>query len=349
VTTTDDAAQTAPTIRNETGLETAALIDALARMLLIRHFEERTRKLFTAGRLPGFVHLYIGEEAVAVGACTALQPGDKITSNHRGHGHVIAKDGDVTRMFAELLGRETGYCHGKGGSMHIVDFAHGMLGTNGIVGGGIPIATGAAFASSFLRTGTIALSFFGDGASNQGVLFESLNLAALWQLPIIFLCENNHWTEWSRTEQLTAGSIVARGTPFGVPGVSVDGNDFVAVYLAVRAAADRARAGEGPTFIEAVTYRWHAHNEGEEAFSGVYRQAEEIASWQQRDPIVRLRDRLITDAVITLDEYRTLEAKEAQRVEDALRDAESAPFPPAEAALTDVFADAGIALAEDRV
>ena len=164
--------------------------------------------------------------------------------------------------------------------MHIVDFANGMLGTNGIVGGGIPIATGAAIAASYLQNGAVALSFFGDGASNQGVLFESLNLAALWRLPVVFVCENNHWTEWSRTEELTAGSVVQRGAPFGVPGVSVDGNDFVAVYRAVRDAAARARAGEGPTLVESATYRGHAHKEGEEAFSGVYREAEEIAGWR---------------------------------------------------------------------
>jgi acetoin:2,6-dichlorophenolindophenol oxidoreductase subunit alpha len=322
----------------QTGLDPAALIGALGRMLLIRRFEERTQKLFALGRLPGFVHLYIGEEAVAVGACTALRPDDKITSNHRGHGHVIAKGGDVGRMFAELLGRETGYCRGKGGSMHIVDFANGMLGTNGIVGGGIPIATGAAFASRFLRTGGVALSFFGDGAANQGVLFESLNLAALWGLPVLFLCENNHWTEWSRTEELTAGSVVARSAPFGVPSVSVDGNDFVAVYLAVRAAADRARAGHGPTLIEAVTYRWHAHNEGEEAFSGVYRDASEIAAWQANDPIVRLRDRLFADRILRSDEYDALDARQVAMVEDGLRAAEAAPLPAPEAALTDVFA-----------
>lgn len=337
--TADRAPETTARGAVDTSPDADTLREALARMLLIRHFEERTRKLFVAGRLPGFLHLYIGQEAVAVGACLALEPQDKITSNHRGHGHVIAKGGDVSRMFAELLGRETGYCHGKGGSMHIVDFAHGMLGTNGIVGGGIPIATGAAFASQFLNANTVALSFFGDGASNQGVLFESLNLAALWRLPAIFLCENNHWTEWSRTEDLTAGSVVGRAAPFGIPGVSVDGNDVVAVYRAVRAAAERARAGDGPTLIEAVTYRWHGHNEGEEAFSGVYRQADEITNWQARDPIQHLRDRLVAENVLSASDCDALDARQAQRVEDGLRVAEAAAFPPPEAALTDVFAE----------
>jgi acetoin:2,6-dichlorophenolindophenol oxidoreductase subunit alpha len=338
MTMPERAAEATPDIRAETGLEAQVLIDALGRMLLIRHFEERTRKLFSAGRLPGFVHLYIGQEAVAVGACTALGPLDKITSNHRGHGHVIARGGDVARMFAELLGRDTGYCHGKGGSMHIVDFAHGMLGTNGIVGGGIPIATGAAIASTYLHAGSLALAFFGDGASNQGVLFESLNLAALWRLPVLFVCENNHWTEWSRTEELTAGSVAGRAAPFGIPGVSVDGNDFVAVYRAVRQATDRARAGDGPTLIEAVTYRWHAHNEGEEAFSGVYRQAEEIAAWREKDPILRLRDRLVADGLLSSADYARLDSRQAELVEEGLRVAEAAPFPDPDAALTDVFA-----------
>ena len=340
--TADGTPEAMVDVSAEAGLDAAGLVGALERMLLIRHFEERTRKLFVAGRLPGFLHLYIGQEAVAVGACTALEPQDKITSNHRGHGHVIAKGGDVVRMFAELLGRETGYCHGKGGSMHIVDFAHGMLGTNGIVGGGIPIATGAAFASKFLGTRSVALSFFGDGATNQGVLFESLNLAALWRLPVIFLCENNHWTEWSRTEDLTAGSVIGRAAPVSVPGVSVDGNDFIAVYRAVRAAAERARAGDGPTLVEAVTYRWHGHNEGEEAFSGVYRQEEEVAAWHARDPIQRLRDQLITANLLTLSDYEALDTAQARVVEDGLRIAEAAPFPPAESALTDVFAESTV-------
>lgn len=338
MTTSNQAPEVRADVLSETGLDSAALIAALGRMLLIRRFEERTQKLFALGRLPGFVHLYIGQEAVAAGACTALGPDDKITSNHRGHGHVIARGGDVGRMFAELLGRETGYCRGKGGSMHIVDFAHGMLGTNGIVGGGIPIATGAAYASRFLRTGGVALSFFGDGAANQGVLFESLNLAALWELPVLFVCENNHWTEWSRTEELTAGSLVGRSAPFGVPGVSVDGNDFAAVYVAVRAAADRARAGYGPTLIEAVTYRWHAHNEGEEAFSGVYRDADEINAWRGRDPIVRLRDRLFADRILKPDEYDALDARQMETIEDGLRVAEAAPMPTPDSALNDVFA-----------
>jgi acetoin:2,6-dichlorophenolindophenol oxidoreductase subunit alpha len=336
----DSRSNTDVNVLADTGLPADVLVDALGRMLLIRHFEETTRRLFKLGRLPGFVHLYIGEEAVAVGACTALQADDRITSNHRGHGHVIAKGGDVSRMFAELLGKKTGYCHGKGGSMHIVDFEHGMLGTNGIVGGGIPIATGAAFANRVLGTHTVTLCFFGDGASNQGVLFESLNLAALWRLPEIFLCENNHWTEWSRTEDLTAGSIAGRADPFGVPSTSVDGNDFSAVYRAVRQGAERARAGEGPTFIEARTYRWHAHNEGEEAFSGTYRSTDEVAAWEARDPIIGLRDQLIEAGVLGAGDFDALDARQVQTVEEGLRVAEASPTPEPQDALTDVFAPA---------
>ena len=315
------------------------LIEALRTMIRIREFEEMCRRLFARGRLPGFVHLYIGQEAVATGACLALGPDDQITSNHRGHGHVIAKGGDPARMFAELLGKADGYCGGKGGSMHIVDFPSGMLGTNGIVGGGIPIAAGAALANQYLANSRVALSFFGDGATNQGVFFESLNLAALWRLPIIFLVENNQYTEWSRTEDLTVGEITERATPFGIPARTVDGNDVAAVYGTVREAAARARSGEGPSLIECVTYRWHGHNEGEEAFAGRYRPASEIEEWRARDPVAALESRLLAGGTVNKARLEAMCSTERDLIEESYLAAVAAPTAPVEEALTDVFAE----------
>jgi len=315
------------------------MIEGLRTMVRIRTFEERCRRLFNQGKLPGFVHLYIGEEAVATGACMALRRKDQITSTHRGHGHVIAKGAEVKRMFAELLGKADGYCKGKGGSMHIVDFASGMLGTNGIVGGGIPIATGAAFANKQLGNDKVAVSFFGDGATNQGVFFEALNLAALWSLPVIFLVENNQYTEWSPTKDLTVGEITDRSAPFGVPSMNVDGNDLEAVHAAVAEAAKRARTGEGPTLIECVTYRWHGHNEGEEAFSGDYRPKEEIDLWKSRDPILRFATRLAEAGILDADGFALLQAEEHQLVEDGYAFALESPPMPVEEALAGVFSD----------
>ena len=316
-------------------------LQALRVMIRIREFEEMCRRLFARGRLPGFVHLYIGQEAVAAGACLALRADDQITSNHRGHGHVIAKGGDPSRMFAELLGKADGYCGGKGGSMHIVDFPSGMLGTNGIVGGGIPIAAGAAFANQHLGNSRVALSFFGDGATNQGVFFESLNLAALWKLPVIFLAENNQYTEWTRTEDLTVGEITQRAAPFGVPARQVDGNDVTAVHGAVREAAGRARSGAGPSLVECVTYRWHGHNEGEEAFAGRYRPESEIEEWKARDPIAALESRLLDDGVVNAARLDAVHASERDLIETAYEWASAASAAPVEDALTDVFTPAG--------
>jgi len=313
-------------------------VSMLRLMLRIRRFEEMLAHLFKRGRLPGFVHLYMGEEAVAVGACSALRPEDKITSTHRGHGHLIAKGASVDRMMAELFGRVDGYCRGKGGSMHIVDFALGIIGTNGIVGGGIPIGLGAALGDSQLGRDTVTISFFGDGASNQGVFFESMNLAAIWKLPLIFCCENNQYTEWTPTSKLTAGRIADRGASMGIPGVQVDGNDVLAVREAVQAAIDRARAGEGPSLIEAMTYRWHGHNEGEEAFAGDYRPEREQASWRARDPIATFRARLHTDGALTEEQSDAIDAEEAARVEAAVAFAEASPMPDPEEAVQGLFA-----------
>ena len=226
--------------------------------------------------------------------------------------------------------------------MHIVDFPSGMLGTNGIVGAGIPIATGAAFANRYLGNERVSLSFFGDGATNQGVFFEALNLSALWQLPVVFLVENNQYTEWSRTEDLTVGEITRRAEPFGIPAESVDGNDLVAVHQAVTGAAARARSGEGPSLVECVTYRWHGHNQGEEAFAGTYRPAEEIEAWKAKDPILRVRRQLSESGVLDDEGYEAILAAEVERVEVGYEFALASPPAPVDEAMTDVFAVAGV-------
>ena len=315
------------------------LLELFERMVRIRAFETKVQALFKRGTLPGFVHLYVGEEAVAVGACSVLAPGDRITSTHRGHGHMIAKGADVARMMAELLGRTTGYCKGKGGSMHIVDYALGILGANGIVGGGLPIATGAALADRVLNRANVTLCFFGDGAANQGVLLESLNLSAVWGLPVVYICENNHYTEWMRTEDITAGAIAERAVPFGVPGVAVDGNDVLAVRDVVGDAVGRARAGGGPSLIEAETYRQLAHNEGEEVFSGAYRPTAEIDSWKDRDPIAAFRARLGAEAGVEASTLDAIEERERERVEEALRFANESPMPEPAEAFRDLYAE----------
>jgi TPP-dependent pyruvate/acetoin dehydrogenase alpha subunit len=313
------------------------LLGMFRTMVRIRRFEEKLAALFKRGRLPGFVHLYIGEEAVATGLCSALRPDDRITSTHRGHGHLIAKGATVDRMMAELFGRVDGYCRGKGGSMHIVDFKLGIIGTNGIVGGGIPIGTGAAFGDKQLGRDNVTVTFFGDGASNQGVFFEAMNLAAIWKLPVIFACENNGYTEWTPTEKLTAGRISDRSAPFGIPSVQVDGNDVLAVRAAADEAVARGRRGEGPTLIECRTYRWHGHNEGEETFAGNYRPQEEQDHWRGQEPVARFRTYL-TEAGVDAAELDAIDAEETQSVEDAVAFAENSPFPDAEEAVDHLFA-----------
>lgn len=322
----------------DTALDASAQHDLLRMMIRIRRFEEKLGVLFKRGKLPGFVHLYVGEEAIATGACAALRDSDRITSTHRGHGHVLAKGGSVDKMMAELFGRVDGYCRGKGGSMHTVSFELGIMGTNGIVGGGIPIGTGSAWADKHFGRDNVTVVFFGDGASNQGVFFESMNLAAIWKLPVIFVCENNGYTEWTPTEQLTAGKIAERGTPMGIPGYQIDGNDVEEVYNTVSEAVARARAGEGPTVIEARTYRWHGHNEGEEAFAGDYRPSEEQAYWRSIEPIQRYAERLIAAGVLTEEQWKAIDEDEIAAVEASVEFAEQSPFPDPEEALEHVFA-----------
>lgn len=312
-----------------------------ARMARIRAFEEAVQDLHKRGQIPGAAHLYIGEEAIAVGACANLRDDDKITSTHRGHGHLIAKGADVGLMMAEIFGRRNGYCKGKGGSMHICDVAIGILGANGIVGGGIPIATGAGLADSVLGRDAVTVCFFGDGASNQGVLAEAFNLSSIWKLPVIYLCENNHYGEWTRGADVTAGRIADRSAAFGVPGFAVDGNDVEIVKSTVADAVARARAGDGPTLIEAVTYRHRGHEEGEEAFGVPTRPTDEVAEWLQRDPLALHRSRLLDEGVDAgvLDR---IEGEERERVEEAVRFAEASPLPEAAEALEDLYLGARI-------
>ena len=321
--------------------DTEILLHLYRRMMRIRVFEEKVQELHKLGRLPGFVHVYLGEEAVAVGACSVLRDSDHITSTHRGHGHCIAKGADVAPMMAELFGRVDGYCRGKGGSMHIIDISLGILGANGIVGGGIPIATGSALADAVLGRDGVTICFFGDGAANQGVLLESLNLAAIWKLPIIFLCESNHYMEFTATTDLTAGRIYLRAEPFGVRGVEVDGNDVLEVRRVVGDAVGRARRGEGPTLIEAITYRLSGHSEGESAFVSAYRTDEEIESWKARDPVTCFRDLILAEAGITAAEMDAIDAEEQAGIEAAVEFAEASPFPSPDEAFDHVFAAAG--------
>ncbi|CAN5560969.1 alpha-ketoacid dehydrogenase subunit alpha/beta [soil metagenome] len=290
----------------------------------IRRFEEAVRNLLQMGKLDGIAHLSIGHEAVATGVCAALRPDDTISSTHRGHGHLIAKGGDLERMFAELFGRETGYCHGRGGSMHIADLDLGILGANGIVGGGIPLAMGAAFAHQRQHTDRVSVAFFGDGGVNQGAFHESLNLAAVWQLPAIFLCENNGYAASVPQAKHQRNPVIAdRAIGYGMPGVTVDGNDVFAVYDAAREAVERARSGGGPTLIECKTYRHYAHS----GAGAEVRSADEVAAWRERDPVAAIARHYDEIA----DDREQVERRIDSLIEQAIASAESAPIPdPAE-------------------
>jgi TPP-dependent pyruvate/acetoin dehydrogenase alpha subunit len=309
-------------------------------MLRIRLFEEAVARLLREGRIVSVVHLSAGQEAVAVGACSAVGREDWITSTHRGHGHLIAKGGDVRRMFAELFGRLDGYCRGKGGSMHIADLDLGMLGANGIVGAGLPIAVGAAFASRYRGKGEVCLSFFGDGATNQGTFHEALNLAAVLRLPAIFICENNLYGEWTRQDRHQAIRDVAdRAAAYGMPGRVGDGMDVLAVHEAVTEAVQRARRGEGPTLLEFKTYRYFDHvgaGDGTQA-----RPSEELEEWRSRDPILTFRRRLIQEGALTEAEAEAIGHEEEQATEEGIRFAEASPLPQTDILLTDVYAEGG--------
>src|SRR5579884_1196735 len=303
-----------------------ALREMLRRMLTIRRFEERASADYLAGKVYGVVHSYIGEEAVAVGVCTALRRDDRIISTHRGHGHCVAKGADLNRMMAELYGRQTGYCKGKGGSMHIADFGIGMLGANGIVAGGIAIVSGAG-----------AVSFFGDGASNAGPFHECLNIAATWKLPMLYVCENNMYAAQTPAAATHAlGDVAARAAGYGIPGVVVDGNDVFAVYQAANAAVERARSGAGPTLIECKTYRWRAHTERRGQPDP--RDPAEVEAWRRRDPIALLERRLREQGELDDAAMQAMESEIAGALEAAVAFAEASPFPLPEQATDDVFA-----------
>lgn len=298
------------------------------RMVLIRKAEEQLASDFKAGRLPGPVHLYIGQEAVAVGVCGHLGDADYMTSTHRGHGHYLAKGGDPRAMFAEVYGKATGVCGGMGGSMHVADFAHGILGANGIVGGGIALATGAALAAQLDRKNGVAVAFFGDGAAAQGVLAETLNIAALWRLPLILCCENNGYSEFSPSAAVNAGRIADRAAPFGVPALVARGNDVLDVYRAAEAAIDRARGGGGATLIEVETYRFHGHVEGEKAFlKEDYRSEAEILQRRQGDPLQSFRAHLISAGIGSEDDLSRIEQEVGDGIAEIAESAFADPAP----------------------
>ncbi|MHC1761107.1 MAG: thiamine pyrophosphate-dependent dehydrogenase E1 component subunit alpha [Negativicutes bacterium] len=306
-------------------------------MSTIRTFESKTVDLFAAGKVPGFVHLYIGEEAVATGVCANLTPKDYITSTHRGHGHLIAKGGKVDLMMAELFGKSTGYCKGKGGSMHIADVELGILGANGIVGAGQPIATGAAFACKYRKSDAVVVCFFGDGASNRGTFHESLNLASIWNLPIIFVCENNMYgISYCQRDHMNICDISDRAAAYGIPGVTVDGNDVVAVYETVAEAVKRARNGEGPSLVECKTWRWRGHFEGDPS---VYKDPAEQADWIKKDPIPRLAKQLLDLGYATQAELDKINETINTQINSAVDFAQNSPNPNPEDVLTDVFAN----------
>lgn len=297
-------------------------------MLMIRGFEERVAELYAAGILYGHVHLYVGQEAVAVGTCAQLRDDDYLTSTHRGHGHCLAKGAEPRRMMAELFGRRTGYCKGKGGSMHIADFSRGIIGANGIVGGGAPAAVGAALSLKLQRRDSVAVCFFGDGALNQGVLHESMNLAAIWSLPVVFVCENNRYAITTPQGYASAGpGLAARGAAYGIPSRVVDGMDVLAVDAAVAEAVARARRGDGPSFLGMDTYRFRGHTEGEEGLGWNYRSAEEIEAWKIRDPIESLERRMLDEGLIAAARIDELRAEVRAEIDAAVAWAKDCPEP----------------------
>ena len=310
----------------------------LEAMWRCRRFEEAVDDLFARGLMHGTMHLSIGQEASATGTCFALREDDAITSTHRGHSHCIAKGADLERMMAELLAKETGYCRGRGGSMHLADVATGNLGANGIVGGGIPIAAGAGLAYKLQGIDRVAVSFFGDGASNEGAFHEAVNLAAIWQLPVVFLCENNKYgMSFSTEKSMKVENIAERAAAYGIPGVTVDGNDVEAVHEAVTTAVDRARSGLGPTLVEALTYRWKGHSKSDK---NLYRTREEISEWRDKDPIGRFETLVVERGVLTAQDVEEVRAAATNDIRDAARRANAGPDANPDDLLSAVFATA---------
>lgn len=315
----------------------AVLLDMHERMVRIRIFEEEAGKLMENGKVPGALHLYVGQEAVAAGVMVHLNHDDHITSTHRGHGHVVAKGGAFKEMYAELYGKADGYCKGRGGSMHICNMEIGMLGANGIVGGGIPIAMGAAFAKKYRKTQEVAVSFFGDGASNEGSFHEAANMAALYKLPLILVCENNGFGEYTRQDAHQAIVDVAdRAAGYGMPGVIVDGMDAIAVYEAAGEAVARARKGEGPTLLECKTYRYYDHV-GVRGMGLSYRTDEEVEQWKQRDPVKLLEARLVEQNILTKRKVTNIHKRIRDEALAAIEFAEKSPLPDPSELLDDVY------------
>jgi pyruvate dehydrogenase E1 component alpha subunit len=314
-------------------------MEMLEKMLEIRSFEEKIVDQYARGNVPGLAHLYIGEEAVAVGACSCLKKTDLITSTHRGHGHCIAKGADLKPMMAELFGKRTGYCKGKGGSMHIASLSLGMLGAMGIVGSGGPIANGAALAAKMRKSGQVVLCFFGDGASNTGAFHESANFAALHKLPVVFICENNlYGISVCMTRHTALGNIADRAAGYNMPGVIADGMDVLAVYKTVGKAVEAARTGRGPTLVECKTYRFRGHFEGDPNLGARYRKAEEVEAWKAKCPIKRLKEYLLEKKIAKRSEIDSLEKVVRERVEEAMAYANASPFPEGQETLEDLFA-----------
>ena len=330
------------TATNHTTAENAVAVEKwlqmYRRMQMIRLFEEQVNELYTRALMPGLAHLYVGEEAVAVGVCSTLRPNDYVTSTHRGHGHCVAKGASPDRMFAELLGKAAGYCKGKGGSMHIADPETGNLGANAIVAGSTGIATGAAFSAKHLKTGQVAVCFFGEGALGQGVLYEVMNLAALWKLPVIYVCENNLYNEYTHYSETTAGEVLARGAAFGVHSEGIDGQDVRAVHAVATQMVERARRGEGPAFLVCNTYRYSGHHVGDISRE-YYRSKQEELEWKtNRDPIKLLADWLISEKLADPRTLRQIEAEVRAEIQAAVDFAIAAPYPHPEEAEQDVYA-----------
>ncbi|TQM93938.1 thiamine pyrophosphate-dependent dehydrogenase E1 component subunit alpha [Roseinatronobacter monicus] len=307
-------------------------------MVRIRTFEDNANQLYLSAKMPGLTHMYSGEEAVAVGICEALTDDDRITSTHRGHGHCVAKGAEFKQMFCELLGKAEGYCRGKGGSMHIADQSHGNLGANAIVGGSMGIATGSALRAKLQGADDVTVCFFGDGATAQGLMYEVMNMAALWNLPVIYACENNGYSEYTKTEEIAAGSITARAEAFGIEAHRVDGQDVLAVNDLTRKLVARARKGEGPFFMELMTYRYHGHHVGD-INREYYRSKAEEKEWKEnRDPIIRFRAHLVSEGIATEDDLDAMNAEVEKDAAEAVAYALDAAYPDASEVDMHVFA-----------
>lgn len=314
------------------------MLEMARRILRIRRFEEAAAELSKNGVIPGALHLSIGQEGEIVGACMALRRDDYMAGNHRSHGHPIGKGANLGGLMAELMGKSTGVNRGKGGSMHLADFSVGSVGETSIVGSGIPLAAGAALGSQLLGQGRVALCFFGDGATNEGAFHEGLNLAAVWKLPVVFLCENNLYAVTTAASDVVAVKDIAeRASSYSMPGIIVDGQDALAVYDVVVEAVRRARAGEGPSLVEAKTYRYDEHSRGLSR-KFVYRQPEEVALWRKRDPVMVIRDRLIGDGIVSEQGFETLDAEAQAEVNAAVTFATDSPYPDPDEAFTNLFA-----------